>query len=261
MNCSFCHGHSRIPGRMNEEEFISILNKLKGYTNHICYHLMGEPLTHPDLPKFIVKATEYGFKSVITTNGTLLHERQSEIISARPHKVSVSVHSFEEDDSESQIKYLSEVIEFARSASERGIIVVLRLWNRGFDNGKNDKTLGYLKSAFPEEWTENNRGYTIREKLYLEWGDRFEWPDKDAKDYGGAVACRGMRDHFGILVDGTVVPCCLDSDGIINLGNIFDGELGEILNSPRALAIKKGFECRHAYEELCRRCGYATRFS
>ncbi len=261
MDCSFCHGHSRIPKKMTSEELVLILNKLKGYTNHLCLHLMGEPLTHPDLPEFITLAKKHGYKPMITTNGTLLRERQSEIISAHPHKVSVSVHSFEDDDDKKQKEYLRDVTDFAREASKSGIIVILRLWNIGYDNGKNDKTLEYLKSEFSEEWGDDNRGYKIREKLYLEWGDRFEWPDADANDNGGEISCRGMRDHFGILSDGTVVPCCLDSDGIISLGNIFDDDIGEILNSPRATAIKKGFECRHASEELCRRCGYATRFS
>ena len=79
--------------------------------------------------------------------------------------------------------------------------------------------------------------------------------------YGNDVYCYGMRDHFGILCDGTVVPCCLDSDGVIALGNVFQTSLDEILSSSRAQAIKKGFECRKASEELCRRCGYAQRWS
>ncbi len=260
MNCSFCHGHSRSPRSMTEVELRTVLMKLKGYTGHICYHLMGEPLTHPELPRFIEEAKDLGFKSVITTNGALLSKRKKELISVGPHKVSISLHSFEEDDDKMQAEYLGGVIDFAKEASECGIIVVLRLWNRGTDDGRNDKTLEFLKNTFPEKWTENNRGYTIRKKLYLEWGDRFEWPDMAATDNGDTVTCRGMRDHFGILSDGTVVPCCLDSDGVVNLGNIFESSVDEIINSPRAAAIKKGFEQRHASEELCRRCGYAKRF-
>ena len=95
----------------------------------------------------------------------------------------------------------------------------------------------------------------------MEYGDRFRWPDREADLVGNSVFCYGMRDHFGILCDGTVVPCCLDSDGVIALGNIFRDNLADILSSPRAEAMKKGFECRNATEDLCRRCGYATRFS
>ena len=156
---------------------------------------------------------------------------------------------------------MNGITDFAKSASEAGTIVVLRLWNRGFDNGRNDLALNFLHSRFIEPWTENTKGYRIRPKFFLEWGDRFEWPDKEAPIQGENVFCYGMRDHFGILCDGSVVPCCLDSDGVITLGNIFTEEISDILNSPRARAIVEGFSCRRASEELCRRCGYAQRFS
>ena len=155
---------------------------------------------------------------------------------------------------------MAQVAEFADKASREGVIVVIRLWNKGCDNDRNKDALEFLKRNLEGEWKENTKGLRIREKLFLEWGDRFEWPDSEAEDYGCQMTCYGMRDHFGILCDGTVVPCCLDSDGVIRLGNIFEENLGEILNSPRAKAIKEGFEQRRAAEALCRRCGYARRF-
>ncbi len=260
MNCSFCHGHARSPKKMTNEEFSYVLNCLEGHTKYIYCHIMGEPLTHPALPSFIRTATERGFKPMITTNGTLLKKCGDELISAKPHKINISLHSFEGDEELKHKNYLSDICDFAKSASDLGIIVVLRLWNKGFDNGKNELVLDFLRENISGEWSENNRGLKLREKLFLEYGERFEWPDRDANDGGSEVSCYGMRDHFGILCDGTVVPCCLDSDGVINLGNIFTERLSDILNSERAQAIKRGFERRHASEELCRKCGYARRF-
>ncbi len=245
---------------MTKEEFSVILDKLKGKTNYIYYHLMGEPLLHPELPAFIGMAHDSGFKSMITTNGTLLKNRWEELLASPLHKVNISLHSFEGEYDEKHRDYLSDVACFAKNASNVGVIVVLRLWNNGCDGGKNEKVLRFLREEIGDGWTKNNRGFKIREKIFLEWGDRFEWPDSEAADGGNSVSCYGMRDHFGILSDGTVVPCCLDSDGVINLGNIFEQELSDILNSERAKAIKRSFECRHASEELCRRCGYARRF-
>ena len=97
--------------------------------------------------------------------------------------------------------------------------------------------------------------------MFIEYGDRFGWPDKNAEIQGDEVFCYGLRDHFGILCDGTVVPCCLDSDGVINLGNVFNSDIESILSSERAAAMKSAFDCRKASEELCRRCAYAQRFS
>ncbi len=261
MNCSFCHGHSRVPGKMNADEFAHILSQLKGQTGYIYYHLMGEPLTHPDLPLFMKMAADSGFRSVITTNGTLLEKRGKEILAAPLHKISVSLHSFEDGDESFFEKYLTDVCNFADEASKAGVIVVLRLWNKGFDNGRNKKTVDFLQSRLEGEWAENSKGMRIREKFFLEWGDRFEWPDMKVPLQSKKVFCYGLRDHFGILCDGTVVPCCLDSDGIINLGNIFEYNISDILGSRRAKDIKTGFEQGVAAEEMCRRCPYAQRFA
>ena len=261
MSCSFCHGHSRPPRRMSREEFSYILNELEGQTKYIYYHLMGEPLIHPELPDFLRMAKDRGFKSIITTNGTLLPQRGDEIIAAGVHKVSISLHSFEGHDEAAFSTYLRGVTDFADKASRAGIIVVFRLWNRGHDGGRNNEIFDCLKDRFEGEWVENTRGIRIRDKLHLEWGDRFEWPDKEAPLQGDEVFCYGLRDHFGILCDGTVVPCCMDSEGVIDLGNIFRDSLPEILSSPRAQNMVAGFEGRRATEELCRRCGYAQRFS
>lgn len=260
MACSFCHGHSRPPRRMSADEISRVLDALEGQTRYVYYHLMGEPLTHPDLPEFLRMAKERGFFSVITTNGTLLSRRKDEIVAAAPHKVSISVHSFESGSEQAFESYLEGIADFADAASRAGIIVVFRLWNKGYDGGRNERIEAFLRHRFAGEWTENTRGIRIRDKLHLEWGDRFIWPDREAPEQGQEVFCYGLGDHFGILSDGTVVPCCMDSDGVIALGNVFSCPLPEILSSPRAQAISQGFAHRRASEDLCRRCSYAQRF-
>ena len=261
LNCSFCHGHSRAKCRMTQEDFSHILTQLKGQTDYIYYHLMGEPLTHPELPKFIDLARKMGFRSVLTTNGTLLKKRGEALLAAKPHKISISLHSFETGTKEDHHQYLEQIAAFMDLAKDTDTILSLRLWNKGFDEGKNDDTLTFLRSRIQGDWVENSRGLRIRDKQFLEWGDRFAWPDPKAELLSDAVSCYGLRDQFGILCDGTVVPCCLDSDGVINLGNIFKTPIQEILNSSRATAMAEGFRCRKATEDLCRRCGYATRFA
>ncbi|MBQ1243160.1 MAG: radical SAM protein [Clostridia bacterium] len=260
MSCSFCHGHKRESRRMNKDEFSFILSALTDKTKYIYYHLMGEPLTHPQLHEFIKMAGERGFRSVVTTNGTLLRKRGEELLSSGLYKVNISVHSFEKESDEEHAKYIRELAEFSEKAAEEGTIVVFRLWNNGFDGGRNDVTFNLLKELIQGEWAENTRGIRIRDKIHIEWGERFEWPDTEAEIKGERFFCYGLKDHFGILSDGTVVPCCLDSDGVINLGNIFSEDIDTILDSERARAITEGFAKGEASEELCKRCGYAQRF-
>ena len=260
MNCSFCHGHKRAPRSMTEEEFSHILRELTDQTAYIYYHLMGEPLTHPRLPKFIRMAGERGYKSILTTNGTLLPRRAEELLSAGLHKINISLHSFEEGGDEAHARYVRDLADVAKKAAEAGTIVVFRLWNQGHDGDRNQVTLAHLRESIPGDWVESRRGVRIRDRIFLEWGDRFEWPDENAEIKGDKFFCYGLKDQFGILADGTVVPCCLDSEGIINLGNIFEEDIQSILNSDRAQAIVEGFRCGKAAEDLCRRCGYAQRF-
>lgn len=259
-NCSFCPKNKREKRRMTEDEFEIVANKLRGITDYIYYHVMGEPLTHPLLPHFIKKANELGFKSAVTTNGSLLSSRGDELIDSGVYKVNISVHSFEDGDKEDYLRYINDCIDFADKASKSGVLTVLRLWNNGHDGGLNDETLALMQSRLEGEWKMGPRGYRIRHKLHLEYGERFDWPDMTADNYGNNVFCYGLKDHFGVLCDGTVIPCCLDHEGDIPLGNIFTDNIENILSSPRAEAMRCGFANRCATEELCRRCGYARRF-
>lgn len=260
-NCTFCPGTRRAPKQLSMDEFKTIIEKLKGVTKYIYLHVMGEPLTHPKLPEFIRYATEQGFKVSITTNGTLLRKRKNELLESGVYKVNVSIHSFEEGSNEDYQNYISDCMQFADSASKDGILTVLRLWNNGYDEGRNINTLQLLQDYFKDgEWKQGSKGSRIRNKLHLEYGERFEWPDMEKPDRGNEVYCYGLKDHFAILCNGSVVPCCLDREGEITLGNIFEQSPEEILSSKRAEAMRKGFQCRRASEELCRKCGYARRF-
>ncbi len=260
-NCSFCHGTERKKSFLSKERFEVLLKKLKGFTEYIYFHVMGEPLLHPDLPYFIERATSNGFKCAVTTNGTLLKSRGEKLIASGVYKVSISLHSFEEGSEEEYASYIEECLSFADKSSANGVLTVLRLWNRGFDGGRNCDIEGKIRSYFEgEEFKEGSRGIRIRDKLHLEYGDRFKWPDLKEEEYGKEVFCYGLKDHFAVLTDGSVVPCCLDGEGVMTLGNVYESEVEEILNGERAVKIREGFKRRIGEEELCRKCGYATRF-
>ena len=260
MHCSFCHGHSRPPRKMSEGEFARVLSALAGKTEYVYYHLMGEPLSHPLLPRFIEMARASGFRSVVTTNGTLLPSRGQALVDAGVYKVNLSLHSFEEGGRDAEEGYLSGVCDFLDRAREGGVLCVLRLWNEGYDGGRNARILDFLRTRLDGVWAPNTKGYRIRHRLHLEWGERFAWPDLGAPVCSERVFCHALADHFGILSDGRVVPCCLDAEGTLALGNLFDTPLDEILASPRALRLRAELSSRACREELCRRCGYATRF-
>ena len=264
LNCSFCHKTKRDKKLMSREEFDTLTDKLSGKIKYLYFHLMGEPTLHPLLPEFIDIAKEKGFLPVITTNGSLLSSKGTSLLEHIPYKISISLHAPEANPSFNDEGYISSCIEFAKKAAERECIVALRLWNLGSDADNSD-ILAALHSAFPGEWTPIRRGIGERmaHKIFLEWGDRFEWPDAEADVTGtdDHAFCYALRDHAGVLVDGTVVPCCLDADGSIPLGNLFEQDFEDVISSPRAKKIYDGFSRRCATEALCRSCGFVKRFS
>ena len=261
LSCSFCPGTKRQKRAMTEEEFTHLLPKLRPYTDFLYFHLMGEPLCHPKLGVFLELAHKAGFKVILTTNGTLLHERQ-DLLLASPglHKVNISLHAFEANDLSVPFEeYLRRCLSFGKAA-EGKVLVSYRLWNSGGADELNDQIQETLKQYFPEDWVQERRGIRIGNRVYLEHGDKFDWPDLTAPEGSSRVFCYGLRDQLGVLCDGTVVPCCLDHEGDLRLGNLFSQEMEEILFSPRAKAIYDGFTSRTAQEALCRKCGYARRF-
>ena len=258
LRCSFCPGTKRASHAMTEEEFSSLLPRLRPWTDFLYFHLMGEPLCHPLLERFLALAGEAGFKVILTTNGTLLPKRQEMLLrSPALHKVNVSLHAFEANDlSISFEDYLKGCFAFGKAAEGR-VIVSYRLWNSGGADTRNDDILRTMEQYFPRPWREQRMGPRIGEKVFLQHGEKFDWPDLEADELSSHVFCYGLKDQIGVLCDGTVVPCCLDHDGDIALGNLFEQDMDEILNAPRTRAIQEGFACGKASEELCRKCGYA----
>ena len=261
LSCRFCPGTRRQKRAMTAEELAVLLPRLRPWADYLYFHLMGEPLLHPRLETFLTMAGEYGFKVILTTNGTLLPRQQEMLLSAPGlHKANISLHAFEANDLAVPFEeYLRSCFAFGQAAEGKKL-VSYRLWNNGGQDERNGEILDMMRQFFPGEWVKERKGTRVGNRVYLEYGDKFDWPDLSAADGGDRVFCYGLRDQIGVLVDGTVVPCCLDHEGDIPLGNLFTQSLEEILDTPRARAIYDGFSNSKAAEELCRKCGYARRF-
>ena len=257
LSCNFCPKTTRAPQFITEDEFHHITDKLVGKVKFLYLHLMGEPLLHPLLADFVAKARAKGFLPIVTTNGTLLSKNMP-LAEAGAYKLQISLHSHEGNGKVNPQDYIAGVAEFAKRASQAGSIVVMRLWNKGGMDSQNTMLLQLLKSYFTSRWTERSDGLRLAQNVYVEYGDKFDWPDStNEENHCTEMFCHALRNQIGVLVDGTAVPCCLDHDGDIALGNIFHQSLDEILSSHRARALYGGFTEHKAVESLCRRCGYA----
>lgn len=270
LSCNFCPKTKRKAGFMTKEEFEIIVKKIKGYTNYIYLHLMGEPFLNKNFEDFIKIAKRENLYVNITTNGTLVNSVKDIIINnGGVRQINISLHSFEANDSNINFNdYFINILNFINEGNKKtNTIFSLRLWNIDTEELKADNSLNLnilelieeklsLDFDLKEVLKEKNR-VKLKERIYLNMAEKFSWPDSNISLISQDVFCYGLRDQIGILVDGTVVPCCLDSEGSINLGNIFEEDLQSIIESERAKKIYEGFSRRKAVEDLCKRCGYA----
>ncbi len=256
---------------MTIESFAGILDEIKPFTDYICLHVKGEPFLHQEIGEILDLSGEKGFLVNVTTNGTLIQKVRDKIL-MKPalRQINFSIHSC--DDKSSGIdhgEYIKNIASFAKEALDKtSIIISLRFWNiEDSDNGheENRGKFELLEKEFGisyrlEEKITPGRGFKIAERLYLNTDYKFVWPDihdgyDDARGF-----CLGLRDHMAILSDGTAVPCCLDAEGFISLGNVFSQKFSEIIAGERAKKIADGFSSNKAVELLCRRCRFKEKF-
>lgn len=274
LDCTFCPKNSRTPKFMKIEEFENILKSIKGYSDYLYFHVLGEPLLHPEIDKFLDLCHQYNYKVNITTNGFLIKENGYKIINKPAlRQMNFSLHSFDANTLNISLQdYLDNILNFVEEAN---IITSLRLWNIKNVLNNNDKQIILEKNRHILEKIENFLGlsYKIEEKItsgnglklspniYISQASQFIWPNASlTSDLDENGFCHGLRDHIAILVDGTVVPCCLDSEGTIALGNIGSSSFKEIIESERALNMYEGLSRRKLVESLCRKCNYRKRF-
>ncbi|HSW60045.1 MAG TPA: radical SAM protein, partial [bacterium] len=214
MDCSFCPKTNRLKEFMSEEQFKRILEQINGHTEHLYFHIMGEPLLHPDLARFLDLSNEKGFKVNLTTNGTLI-DKMTDILISKPalRLVSISLHSFE-GDKPALDSYLDTIFEFVLKAQEKNILCGLRLWNikDSVENDENRHIINRIEKEFNTLSLQselNSRGIEVSKGVYLNFAKQFDWPGLGKDLISEKGFCHGLRDQAGILVDGTVVPCCL----------------------------------------------------
>ena len=265
LNCSFCPKTKRQPMEMSPEFFDGILCKIKPYTDYIYMHVMGEPLRHSNIEKLLDYCADREIFANITTNGTLIKE-VGEKIKDKPalRQINISLHSFESEKQEYFQQYIENILSFIREIQKKGkIIICLRLWNLNAEGSaiSNKIITDMLKKEFNlhkniAEGVTDRNGLKLAHNIYLQQEERFIWPKSGGKEIFTNGKCFGLKTHFGILCDGSVVPCCIDSEGSMILGNLKENSLEDILNSNRANTIREGFRESKVVEDFCKTCGF-----
>lgn len=262
LSCSFCDKSNRKLRDMSVNEFAIVINKIKEFTDYIYLHVKGEPLLYSDLDFVLSICDDNNIKVNITTNGLLLKEKKFVLLNhSCVRQVNVSLHC-----ENNKSHYFEDVFESCDELSTR-MYINYRLWlldNMTLDKKSTiivDKIISHYKIStdFVNNLI-NDKQTKIFNNIYVDKDNKFDWPNIN-NNINTNGYCYGLNTHLGILSDGTVVPCCLDYDGVINLGNIFETDLETILDSDLVKNIINGFQNNTCYCDLCKHCNFRDRFN
>ena len=277
LSCDFCPKTSREPEFMDVALFEHILSEVKDHSDYFFFHVMGEPLMHPDIDTFLDLCDKNGCKINITTNGMFIKKAEEKLLSKPAlRKINFSMHIFDKQTQDATVdEYLDNIFYFTDLMKDKpDFVTCFRFWNAKkstalkediWGNGKNLYMMKKIEDFYSVPFSIKDtpireKWLTIAENVYVQQAECFDWPNIDIPDLENKGFCLGLRQHVAILVDGTVVPCCMDNEGTINLGNIKKNTFEEIINSKRARDIYNGFSERKVIEPLCKKCNYRKRF-
>jgi len=247
LNCSFCSKDNKPKKELSISEFEHILNKINNYTDYLYLHVKGEPLLHSNLSGILDTCKKYNKKVNITTNGTLLNKQIDTILNSKVvRQVNISMHSLKTEECE-------EILKCSKLLSDNNIYVVFRFW---VYNDKQNNLINKISEYFNCKIDNSLDNIKVSDNIYINKDEEFVWPSLNNKVVRTKGNCLGLKTHIAILSDGTVIPCCLDSSGVINLGNIFKENLETILNKDRTKNIINGFNNNKLCEQLCQKCGF-----
>lgn len=266
LQCSFCIQNKRPSKTVSISEFEYILQQIKPYTNYIYLHVMGEPLAHPHLDQILSLCEEYAIQVNITTNGTLLKKQLPILLTHAIRQINISLHNFKEIPSISTSQYLNDMFACAEQLIEHKIYISYRLWslkNSMLDNDTQSLLLElqqHYHIVINENDIVSHKNIKLKQRLFLNFEEIFTWPSMDHQLISNRGSCLGLKTMCGILSDGTVVPCCLDSKGDCSLGNVYQTPFAQILAGEKMQDIQEGFQNQQIKAELCKRCSFRNRF-
>ena len=270
--CSFCPPKLQPTKTMSLFFFEKVLLELQPYTKSLAFHIMGDPLTLSNLFEYLELAGKYGFEVELTTSGYYLAKTPLEVLfHPAVRQVNISLNSYNKNSLNLSFKaYMQGVLMVCDAKLEKypKPFINLRVWNLDDVLSETEfntmlfKTIENffkIKINLDAIYKDKVKSLRLASKLLLNFDNYFEWPSLQS-NHDSDSSCYALKSHIGILADGRVVPCCLDGEGIINLGNLHDTSLKEVLNSKRAQNMIEGFAQSKAVEELCRKCSYKDRF-
>lgn len=273
LSCSFCPTKELPNKQMDLVFFESVIQQAKQYTQEIACHVVGDPLTQSNLHAYLDIIHKHGLKTMLTTSGYFLKKHSYDtLFHPCVKQINISLNSYNKNDTSLTFEqYITPIIDLCQEKLIRKeeLFINLRVWN--LDEMMSEKEFNTslfetLSSAFDTVldiesiYRDRPKNIRLASKVLVHFDNYFEWPSLKNQNYGHGT-CQGLQSHIAILASGKVVPCCLDCDGVIELGDLHQTSLESILGTSRTVNMLEGFKEGKAVEELCQKCSYKSRFN
>jgi len=255
---------------MSLEFFESVVKQAKEFTNEIACHVVGDPLTLANLDEYLDIIHRYKMKALLTTSGYFMKKHSHEtLFHPAVKQINISLNAFNKNDTSISFEqYMQPILNLCHEKvkQKRELFINLRVWNLDevmSEKEFNRKLFELLEKEFNISLDldiKEKQAIRLDSKVLLHFDTYFEWPSLQNRIYGHGT-CQGLSSHIGVLANGDVVPCCLDSEAVMKLGSLSESSLKDILYDTRASSILSSFKEGRCSEEMCLRCSYKDRFN
>ena len=258
LKCSFCPSVKNTRGVMELELFERIVAQVAGKCQRVSLHILGDPCKLENLGDYLEILARFGVGVDLVTSGFYM-DRLELLLRPPVRQVAFSLDAGFDRGNPSRGDYLPRILEFCALHQERTsrVFINLRAQDTTLDSLPLAEIFGFFGRELPATFRPYGH-YKLAEYIFFNIHKTFTWADITSEARNARKFCHALSEQVGILSSGVVVPCCIDASGLIALGNLRELSLEEILNSPRAVAIKRGFERGEACEELCQKCLFPT---
>ena len=244
LRCSFCfvtEGMSREEGFMDFALFKKVIDDTPEL-EHLCMHNWGEPLLHKEIFEMFDYAHESGIKHIVmNTNGTLLTNNMIDKIIRSP----LNIIRFSIDGS-------AETFKRVRGVELEKIEQNILKLKKEKDARRPDLSMGVVFTVenetqedvdeYIEHWETIVDHVRTQPKL-IQSPRKEPCPEPFGKDYGKLV----------VLWDGTVIPCCVDYNASLKLGNAYKERVRDLWYNSEIKALRNQHE-KGNYPKVCMNC-------
>ncbi len=245
------------------ELFEKVCKEVAPLTPIITLHVLGDPCKLKNLNRYLNVAKRFSLKVDLVTSGVYLHDFET-LLQDIIYQISISLDAgLDNHNKINQHRYIQKILEFCRYKFEKNSEVFLNLRIQDSTLDKHQNLIKPFLESFEcvslESLKTQDRARLFK-KSFLNIQKTFKWPNLNAQNPLNQESkipyCYGLIKQVAILSNGVVVPCCMDTQAHINLGDLNHMPLKDILNSQKAMAIKTHFLKGEALELLCKNCSY-----